>query len=37
VLGVERAVQAFRSYGSSAPAEVRRQIDRWKKELGLNT
>ena len=37
VLGVDKAVQAFRSYGSSAPAEVRRQIDRWKQELGLGT
>jgi argininosuccinate lyase len=33
VLGVEKAVQAYRSYGSSAPAEVRKQIDRWKQEL----
>jgi argininosuccinate lyase len=33
VLGVEKAVQAYRTYGSSAPAEVRKQIDRWKQEL----
>jgi argininosuccinate lyase len=33
VLGVERAIRAFRSYGSTAPAEVRRQIDRWKEKL----
>lgn len=33
VLGVEKTVQAYRSYGSSAPAEVRKQIDRWKQEL----
>src|SRR5262245_57144244 len=33
VLGVEKAVAAFRSYGSTAPAEVRKQIDRWKAKL----
>jgi len=33
VLGVEKAVQAFRSYGSTAPSEVRKQIDRWKREV----
>ena len=33
VLGVERAVNAFKSYGSTAPAEVRQQIQRWKKAL----
>jgi argininosuccinate lyase len=33
VLGVERAVQAFQSYGSTAPAEVRKQIDDWKGKL----
>ena len=33
VLGVEKAVQAYRSYGSSAPDQVRKQIDRWKQEL----
>lgn len=32
-LGVGRAVQAFQSYGSTAPAEVRKQIERWKKKL----
>ena len=37
VLGVESAVRAYQSYGSSAPSEVRKQIDRWKKELGLAT
>jgi argininosuccinate lyase len=37
VLGVDKAVQAYRSYGSSAPAEVRKQIDRWKQELGIET
>jgi argininosuccinate lyase len=33
VLGPQNAVRAFQSYGSSAPAEVRRQIDRWKQQL----
>src|SRR6478609_377052 len=30
VLGVERAIAAFKSYGSTAPSEVRKQIERWK-------
>jgi argininosuccinate lyase len=34
VLGVEKAVAALRSYGSSGPEQVRRQIDRWKEKLG---
>ena len=33
VLGVERAVAAFASYGSTGPAEVKKQIERWKEEL----
>ena len=33
ILGVERAIAAFQSYGSTAPAEVRKQIDRWKQKL----
>jgi argininosuccinate lyase len=33
VLGVEQAVGAFQSYGSTAPAEVRKQIDTWKKKV----
>jgi argininosuccinate lyase len=33
VLGVERAVAAFVSYGSTAPAEVDRQIASWKQKL----
>jgi argininosuccinate lyase len=32
VLGVERAIAAFVSYGSTAPAEVDRQIEIWKKK-----
>jgi argininosuccinate lyase len=35
VLGVERAIAAFQSYGSTAPAEVRKQIDRWKEKLAI--
>ena len=37
VLGVDRAVAAFRSYGSTNPEEVRKQIDEWKQRLGLTT
>jgi argininosuccinate lyase len=33
ILGVEKAVAAFRSYGSTAPVEVRRQIERWRGRL----
>ena len=33
ILGVEKAVAAFKSYGSTAPAEVRKQIDHWKTRL----
>ena len=33
VLGVQNAIKAFRSYGSTAPAEVARQIDRWTQKL----
>ena len=33
VLGVERAVAAMKSYGSTAPDQVRNQIERWKKKL----
>jgi argininosuccinate lyase len=32
-LGVINAVNAFRSYGSTAPAEVERQLERWKLRL----
>jgi len=32
-LGVENAVKAFRSYGSTAPAEVEKQLERWKAVL----
>lgn len=36
VLGVQQAVAAFQSYGSTGPAEVQRQIERWKKQLDLD-
>ncbi len=35
VLGTENAIQAFQSYGSTAPHHVQQQIDEWKKSLGL--
>ena len=34
VLGVENAVAAFRSHGSTAPDEVARQVENWKQKLG---
>jgi argininosuccinate lyase len=33
VLGVERAVAAFVSYGSTAPAEVDKQVSRWREKI----
>jgi argininosuccinate lyase len=33
VLGVEKALAAFRSAGSTAPAEVNRQLAAWRKRL----
>ena len=33
-LGVANAVKAFRSYGSTAPAEVDRQLEAWRGRLG---
>jgi argininosuccinate lyase len=33
VLGAASALAAFRSVGSTAPVEVERQIERWRKEL----
>jgi argininosuccinate lyase len=35
VLGVENAIKAFQSYGSTAPAEVERQLVAWKEKLGF--
>jgi argininosuccinate lyase len=34
-LGIANAVRAFRSYGSTQPAEVEKQLNRWKTQLGL--
>ena len=34
VLGVANAVRAFVSYGSTAPAEVERQVERWREKVG---
>jgi argininosuccinate lyase len=34
VLGVEQAVAAMKSYGSTAPEEVKKQVERWKKLVG---
>ncbi len=36
-LGVEKAIRAFRSYGSTAPAEVGRQLEGWRKRLHPDT
>ncbi len=33
VLGSRNAVSAFTSYGSTAPSQVRAQIDRWKQQF----
>lgn len=33
VLGVEQAIRAFRSHGSTAPSEVQRQVERWRTKL----
>ena len=34
VLGVANALAAFRSAGSTAPAEVERQLNLWQERLG---
>ncbi|MGY8769493.1 MAG: argininosuccinate lyase [Pirellulales bacterium] len=36
ILGVDKAVAAFQSYGSTSPLEVEKQVTRWKKQLNLN-
>jgi argininosuccinate lyase len=36
ILGVENAVRAFRSYGSTAPAEVEKQLEWWRAKLQAN-
>jgi argininosuccinate lyase len=33
VLGVERAVAAMRSYGSTGPEQVKKQVESWKKRM----
>ncbi len=33
VVGVERALQSFVTYGSTAPHEVAQQVEQWKKRL----
>ena len=33
VLGVEKAVAAFQSYGSTSPSEVKKQLENWKQRL----
>jgi argininosuccinate lyase len=37
VLGAENAVDAMKSYGSTAPTEVARQIKDWKNRLGCES
>jgi aminotransferase len=37
VLGIANAVKAFRSYGSTAPGEVDKQLARWKERLGQDS
>jgi argininosuccinate lyase len=37
ILGVERAVQAMQSYGSTAPEQVKHQIQQWKERLESET
>ncbi len=36
VLGVENAINAFRSYGSTAPAEVEKQLVQWRLRLQID-
>ncbi|HEV3022795.1 MAG TPA: argininosuccinate lyase, partial [Pirellulales bacterium] len=36
VLGVANALAAFRSSGSTAPAEVQRQVETWQKRLATD-
>ncbi len=36
VLGVANALAAFRSYGSTAPVEVERQVKRWREKLATD-
>jgi argininosuccinate lyase len=34
-LGVANALAAFKSYGSTAPTEVERQLREWRQRLGI--
>jgi argininosuccinate lyase len=36
LLGVHNAIQAFRSYGSTAPGEVEKQLELWKVRLNFD-
>ena len=35
VLGVDKAIEAIQSYGSTAPKQVEKQIEHWKRRLAL--
>jgi argininosuccinate lyase len=35
ILGVKNSIRAFQSYGSTAPSEVEKQLEQWRKRLGL--
>jgi argininosuccinate lyase len=34
-LGVAKAIEAFRSYGSTAPGQVETRLERWNERLGM--
>lgn len=36
VLGTKNAIEAFQSYGSTAPSQVQLQLDEWRKSLGVS-
>ena len=36
VLGVEHAISAFASYGSTGPSQVAEQLFHWKQKLTIN-
>ncbi|HEX3869345.1 MAG TPA: hypothetical protein VHV77_02795, partial [Pirellulales bacterium] len=37
VLGVRNALHAFKSFGSTAPEQVAKQVAAWKQKLGTMT
>lgn len=37
ILGVDKAIAAFKSYGSTAPAEVAKQVNRWRDKIKLES